>query len=282
MLKSLDETLDLLYGFLKDWYYWNATRNTAERPKEYAKRKLAIHYHFGVRPGYRGNPQPQEFCARFNRLSRAQLRNDFYMAIDRGQPNATHSHVDRGEGNDQVFILNVDIIDYPKRGTVRVFPSEVWLRPSDACLLHSFGEILQMFGHDNFKQTTASLDWEVKTLGIREGRLAMLRNLPQELVERGTKLIGYFTNNNAPFLWGIRQDCPRNEDEFAEASCPVHATLTNIFTGIFLPECVSSYLEGFQVIDCPLNLETRAIERMHAVNSTQQPATQSRPDSNAS
>ena len=74
----------------------------------------------------------------------------------------------------------------------------------------------------------------------------------------------YFANGNSPFLWGWGQHCVHDENEFAQASCPTTAKLSGISNRIVLPERVSDFLEGFQVLDCPLNLEARAIERLHS------------------
>ena len=108
-----------------------------------------------------------------------------------------------------------------------------------------------------------AFDREIETGIIGEGGASMLRTLPQELVKRGTDLMRYFTNENPPFLWGGGQSGVHDENEFATASCPTTATLDGIFTRIGLSEPVSSSLKGFQVLDCPLNLEARAIKGMH-------------------
>lgn len=262
-LEGLNKTLNLLYGFLKDWDYWNAMRHTSERSKLYSEAKITVHIHTRVRPAYFRNAESQEFCARFNRLTRNQLRNEFHAAIDRGDVNSPHPRVDRRDRDGYVFIRNVDIVDYPKRGAKRVFPSEVRLRPSDACLLHSFSEVLQMAGNSSLESTATSFYREIETGTIGEGGISMLRNLPQELVKRGTDLVRYFSNENAPFLWGVGQGSTCDEYEFAKVSCPISTTLAHIFTRVVLSERVSPFLEGFQVLDCPLNLEVRAIERMH-------------------
>ena len=45
----------------------------------------------------------------------------------------------------------------------------------------------------------------------------------------------YFANDHTPLLWGVWQDGFHDQDKFAEASCPIHATLSGIFSGIVLP-----------------------------------------------
>lgn len=266
-LEVVDKALDLLDNFLKEWYYWNARRDSSKRSEQYSKTEISVHYHFRVLPGYLGNPQAQEFCARFNPLPRNQLRSDFCTAINRGQVGSAHPGIDRRKGYGQVFIDDVDIIDYPKRGAVRLVPSEVWLRPSDACLLYSFSEVMEMFGDRSLEPTPFGHNREIELLTIEDSRTAMVRNLPEQLVKRGTELMRYFSDDDAPFLWDIGQDCVRNEDELSKTGCPVHATLTDIFTRVLLPESVSPFLEGFQVIDCPIDLELRAIQRMHEMHS---------------
>ena len=134
-LERLYKTLNLLYGFVKDWNYWNAMRDRSERAEEYSEGNISVHYHFRVRPEYLGHPQAQEFCARFNRLSRSQLRNEFYSAANLSDPDSPYPNMYRREGDGYVFVRNSSGPHHQDSGEAKIRESTAGVsrKPSSDC-----------------------------------------------------------------------------------------------------------------------------------------------------
>jgi hypothetical protein len=214
--------------------------------KLYVSSEVVVHVHVRT-AGPLVEGELSDFCATFKASPRvdAEVVEDESPHVTEAEPLEMQDGTDCL--NDPVFVGVVNVVESPQGMRFRLIPSTIRLQPLDECFL-TRREVLN--------ECASVVPILITNRENREGRFVVGRagleecQLPNELVEGRTQVVGDFPDDDAPLLGrGSVNLSPQ------DALVCLSIVVREDSVGFSLKEPLNLLLKGFEVHTRPTNLE---------------------------